>query len=162
MTYRQRLLVFENVGDDFRNVSDSAGSVFEGTYSSRGLAVGDYDNDGDGDVLVSNNGEPPILLRNDTRAGHGWVGLRLVATDSNPAAAGAILSWKAGKVERSRLRTSGGSFLSSHDPREILGLGPADRVDTIEIRWPSGTVDVLEDVAAGQYHEVVEGRGIAE
>ena len=162
VTYRQRLLLFENTGNDFRNVSEGAGSAFEADYSSRGLAVGDYDNDGDGDVLVSNNGEPPILLRNNTQAGHGWVGLRLVPTDSNPGATGATVSWRAGDMERSRYRTSGGSFLSSHDPREILGLGVEDRAETIEIRWPSGTVDVLEDVAGGAYHNVIEGRGIEE
>ena len=113
-------------------------------------------------MLVSNNGEPPILLRNNTQAGHGWVGLRLVPTDSNPGATGATVSWRAGDMERSRYRASGGSFLSSHDPREILGLGVEDRAETIEIRWPSGTVDVLEDVAGGAYHNVIEGRGIEE
>ena len=160
VTYRQQLLLFENTGGDFLNVSRTAGKVFEGKYSSRGLAVGDYDNDGDGDVLVSNNGEAPILLRNDTEAVNGWIGLRLVASDSNPFAAGAIVSWKAGGEERSRFRISGGSYLSSHDPRELLGLGDADRAEWIEIRWPSGTVDRLKDVAAGQYFDVVEGSGI--
>ena len=162
VTYRQRLLLFENTGNDFRNVSEGAGSAFEADYTSRGLAVGDYDNDGDGDVIVSNNGEPPILLRNDTQAGHGWVGLNLVPTDSNPGATGATVSWRAGDMERSRYRASGGSYLSSHDPRELLGLGAAGRAETIEIRWPSGTVDVLEDVAGGAYHNVIEGRGIEE
>lgn len=161
VTYRQQLLLFENTGEDLLNISRNAGKVFEGKYSSRGLAVGDFDNDGDGDVLVSNNGEAPILLRNDTETGNGWIGLRLVASESNPFAAGAIVSWKAGTGERSRFRASGGSYLSSHDPRELLGLGLANRAEWIEVRWPSGTVDRLEDVPAGRYLDVVEGRGMA-
>ena len=161
VTYRQQLLLFENTGEDFLNISGYAGKVFEGTYSSRGLAVGDYDNDGDGDVLVSNNGDAPILLRNDSETDNGWIGLRLVPSASNSFAAGAIVSWKAGGEERSRFRSSGGSYLSSHDPRELLGLGTADRAEWIEIRWPSGTVDRLEDVAAGRYFDVAEGLGIA-
>ena len=69
VSYKQALLLFENTGEDFSNVSATGGSAFEGKYASRGLAVGDFDNDGDGDVLVSNNGEPPLLLRNETDRG---------------------------------------------------------------------------------------------
>ena len=160
VSYKQELLLFENRGADFANVSDTAGSVFEGEYPARGLAVGDYDNDGDGDVLVSNNGAAPLLLRNDTERRNQWVGLRLMATESNPEGVGAVIAWKAGGLERSRLRTSGGSYLSSHDRREILGLGPASDAEWIEIRWPSGTVDRLEGVTPGKYHAVREGAGI--
>ena len=161
VSYKQELLLFENTGTDFSNVSDSAGGAFESEYASRGLAVGDYDNDGDGDVLVSNNGAAPLLLRNDTARGNNWIGLRLVATRSNPEAVGAVVSWSAGGTERSRFRTSGGSFLSSHDPREIVGLGAASQAEWIEIRWPGGTVDRLEEVPAGDYIEIREGEGIA-
>ena len=160
VSYRQELLLFENRGTDFENVSDTAGSVFKEEYSARGLAVGDYDNDGDGDVLVSNNGAAPLLLRNDTERGNQWVGLRLIATDSNPEGVGAVVAWKAGGVEHSRFRTSGGSYLSSHDRREILGLGAAASAEWIEIRWPGGAVDRLEDVAPGTYHTVREGTGV--
>ncbi len=162
VSYKQELLLFENTGSDFLNVSDSAGEVFNGEYASRGLAVGDYDNDGDGDVLVSNNGAAPLLLRNGTARGNNWIGLRLVATRSNPEAYGAVVSWSAGGTERSRFRTSGGSFLSSHDPREILGLGAASEAEWIEVRWPGGPVDRLEGVAAGDYLEIREGEGIAD
>ena len=157
VSYKQELLLFENTGKDFLNVSSTAGEVFVGEYASRGLAVGDYDNDGDGDVLVSNNGGAPLLLRNATARGNNWIGLRLVATGSNAEAIGAVVSWSAGGTERSRFRTSGGSYLSSHDPREILGLGAASGAEWIEIRWPGGTVDRLEGVAAGQYIEIREG-----
>ena len=161
VSYKQELLLFENRGADFANVSDTAGSVFEGEYAARGLAVGDYDNDGDGDVLVSNNGAAPLLLRNDTERRNQWVGLRLMATESNPEGVGAVIAWKAGGIERSRLRTSGGSYLSSHDRREILGLGSAPDAEWIEIRWPSGAIDRLEGVTPGKYHAVREGVGIA-
>ena len=160
VSYRQELLLFENQAADFENVSDTAGSVFKEEYAARGLAVGDYDNDGDGDVLVSNNGAAPLLLRNDTERGNRWVGLRLIATESNPEGVGAVVAWKAGGVERSRFRTGGGSYLSSHDRREILGLGTAASAEWIEIRWPGGTVDRLEDVAPGAYHTVREGAGV--
>ncbi len=157
VSYKQALLLFENTGEDFSNVSATGGSAFEGKYASRGLAVGDFDNDGDGDVLVSNNGEPPLLLRNETDRGNHWIGLRLIATGSNAEAVGAVISWQAGGVERSRFRASGGSYLSSHDPREILGLGPASAAEWIEIRWPSGTVDRIEGVPAGSYLSIREG-----
>ena len=155
---KQELLLFENRGANVANVSDTAGSVFEGEYPARGLAVGDYD--GDGDVLVSNSGAAPLLLRNDTERRTQWVGLHLMATESNPEGVGAVIAWKAGGLERSRLRTSGGSYLASHDRREILGLGPASDAEWIEIRWPSGTVDRLEGVTPGKYHAVRDGAGI--
>ncbi len=159
VTYRQRLILLENTGQDFANVSESAGSVFAEEHSSRGLAVGDYDNDGDTDVLVANNGGAPLLLRNDTEPVNAWAGLRLVARRSSSAAVGAVIAWKAGDVERTRFRAGGGSFLSSHDPRVILGLGSAQRAEWIEIRWPSGTVDRLEAPRSGRYVTVREGLG---
>ena len=159
VTYRQELLLFENEGKDMRNVSSTAGSAFQERYSARGLAIGDYDNDGDIDVLVSTNGGPPLLLRNVTSRGNHWVGLRLVATRSNAEAAGAEINWSAGGTQRSRYRASGGSYLSSHDPRELLGLGSASSADWVEVRWPSGTVSRLESVGAGSYVTVREGDG---
>ena len=159
VTYRQELLLFENEGNDMRNVSSTAGSSFQERYSARGLAIGDYDNDGDIDVLVSTNGGPPLLLRNVTSRGNHWVGLRLVATRSNAKAAGAEINWSAGGTQRSRYRASGGSYLSSHDPRELLGLGSASSADWVEVRWPSGTVSRLESVRAGSYVTVREGDG---
>ena len=160
VSYRQELLLFENLGADYLNVSSTAGEAFASEFSARGLAVGDYDNDGDGDVLVSNNGGAPLLLRNETARGNNWIGLRLSPADSNPEAIGAMLSWRAGGLVRSRFRTSGGSYLSSHDPREILGLGTASEAEWIEVRWPDGTLDRLEGVAAGQYLAIREGEGL--
>ena len=122
--------------------------------------MGDFDNDGDLDVLISNNGEAPVLLRNDGGNRNNWLGLQLVATRSNPAAAGAIIAWEAGGLKRRRLKTAGGSYLSSSDPREVLGLGSASRIDSVEIRWPSGKVDKLTNLPINTYVRVVEGQGI--
>jgi hypothetical protein len=159
--YKEPLLLFENTGGAFKNVSAQSGAVFSRDFSGRGLAVGDMDNDGDLDVLVSNNGEAPLLLRNDNGNRQNWLGLQLIATRSNPAAVGAIISWQAGGVKRSRLKTGGGSYLASSDPREILGLGTASKIDSVEIRWPSGRVDKLTNLPVNTYLKVVEGEGAA-
>lgn len=157
--YKEPLLLFENTGKGFKDVSATSGAVFSKNFSGRGMAIGDFDNDGDLDVLTSNNGEAPLLLRNQGGNKNNWIGLNLVATKSNSAAVGAVITWQAGGVKRSRLRTGGGSYLSSHDPREILGLGTATKIDSIEIRWPSGTVDKLTNIPLNKYTKVVEGVG---
>ncbi|MFL6274771.1 MAG: CRTAC1 family protein [Blastocatellia bacterium] len=159
VTYREPLLLFENVNGKFVNVSAQSGDIFKKDFSARGLSVGDYDNDGDLDVLIINNGEPPVLLRNEGGNRGNWLGLQLTATRSNPGAVGAIITWEAGGVRRSRLKTSGGSFLSSHDPREILGVGRAAKIDSVEIKWPSGRVDKLTNLPLNKYIKVVEGGG---
>jgi enediyne biosynthesis protein E4 len=158
--YKEPLLMFENTGRAFRNVSAQSGPVFGRDFPARGMTVGDYDNDGDADVLISNNGEAPLLLRNEGGNRNGWLGLQLVGTKSNRAGVGAIITWQAGGVRRSRLKTSGGSYLASHDQREILGAGSAGKIDGVEIRWPSGAVDKLSRLPANTYLKVVEGQGI--
>jgi hypothetical protein len=158
--YREPLLLFENTGRGYRDVSARAGAVFAKNFPARGMAVGDYDNDGDPDALVSNNGEPPLLLRNEGGNRNNWLGLQLVSTKSNPAAVGALITWQAGGVRRSRFKTAGGSYLASHDPRELLGLGTAAKVDALEIRWPSGTIDKLSNIPVNTYLKLVEGQGV--
>jgi hypothetical protein len=158
--HKEQLLLFENTGRGFKDVSASAGPVFSKMFSGRGMAIGDFDNDGDADVLTSNNGEPPLLLRNNGGNRNNWIGLQLVATKSNPAAVGATITWQAGTLKRSRLKTGGGSYLSSHDPREILGVGTATKIDYVEIRWPSGKIDRLTNPPLNTYVKVVEGLGI--
>jgi hypothetical protein len=157
--YKEPLVLFANNGGDFKNVSEKSGAVFKRDFSGRGMATGDFDNDGDLDVVVSNNGEAPVLLRNDGGNKNNWIGLTLVSTKSNSAAVGAVITWQAGALKRSRLKTGGGSFLSSHDPREILGLGSATKLDWVEIRWPSGKVDRLTNLPLNTYVKVVEGTG---
>jgi hypothetical protein len=158
--YKEPLLMFENLGTKFRDVSAQSGPVFSNSYPARGLAVGDYDNDGDLDVLISNNGEAPMLLRNDGGNRNNWVGLQLVATSSNPGAVGAVISWQVGTKKFSRLKTTGGSYLASHDPREILGAGLGGKIESVEIRWPSGKFDKLTKLPMNSYVTVVEGEGL--
>jgi hypothetical protein len=144
------------------HVSESSGDVFREKYAARGLAVGDLNNDGYPDVVVGINGGPPIVLYNNAQARNHWIGLKLIGSPSNPAAVGATIRWSAGGDVRSRLKTSGGSFLSSHDPREVLGLGKADRVDWVEIHWPkpSASLDRLTNLPIDKYVTVIEGKGV--
>jgi hypothetical protein len=160
--YKEPLLLFQGDGTRLRNISKQAGPVFEKSFPARGMALGDFDNDGRVDVLIGNNGEAPLLLRNQAGTGHHWVGLRLQGSKANRDAVGALVTWSVGGVKRSRLKTAGGSYLSSHDPREVLGLGAAKGVDWIEVKWPapSGAVERLTDVPIDRYLTVVEGKGL--
>jgi hypothetical protein len=157
--YKEPLLMFINNGSGFKNVSEQSGAPFSHDYPARGLAVGDFDNDGDLDVLISNNGGAPLLLRNDGGNRNNWLGLRLVTSKSNPGAVGTVITWKAGAITHRRLKTNGGSYLASHDPREILGAGNK-KIDSVEIRWPSGKIDKLSNLPLNVYIKVVEGEGV--
>jgi enediyne biosynthesis protein E4 len=160
--YKEPLLLFHHDGTRLRNVSKDAGPAFAKSFAARGLALGDFDNDGRLDVVVGNNGGAPLVLRNTAEAGNHWLGIRLEGAACNRDGIGAILTWTAGGMKRSRLKTSGGSYLSSHDPREVLGLGQAAKVDELVVKWPqpSGKVETFKDVAADRYIRIVEGKGI--
>ncbi len=158
--YREPLLLFENVNGRYKDVSKTSGAAFSKDWPARGLSTGDFDNDGDLDVLIINNGDAPVLLRNEVGSKNNWLGLQLVATKSNPEAVGAIITWEAGGVKRTRLKTAGGSYLSSHDPREVLGVGKAAKIDSVQIKWPSGQVEKLTDLPINKYIKVVEGQAV--
>jgi enediyne biosynthesis protein E4 len=144
-------------------VSAISGPVFSRRFPARGMAVGDYDNDGRADVLVMNNGEEPLLLRNTSGENYHWLGISLQGTTCNRDAIGARLTWSAGGVKRGRVKTGGGSYLSSHDPREIIGLGTARNVDWVEITWPqpSGRVERFTDLPRDRYVRITEGNGLS-
>ena len=133
--YREPLLLFHQENGKLREVSRDAGPAFARSYAARGLAVGDFNNDGLNDVLIGINGGAPVLLKNQSAPQNHWVGLKLEGVRCNRDAIGARIRWSAGGVVRSRLKNNGGSYLSSHDPREILGAGAA-KVDWVEITWP--------------------------
>ena len=162
--YKEPLLLFHNEGEKLANVSAQAGPVFSKMFPARGLAIGDYNNDGRTDVLIGNNGEAPVLLKNNAGEGNHWVGLRLQGTACNRDAIGAHITWSAGGVKRIRLKAGGGSYLSAHDPREVLGLGSATTIDFIEIKWPqpSGRVETFKNVPVDRYVTIVEGAGKVE
>jgi hypothetical protein len=162
VTYREPLLLFHNEdGKSMSNVSATTGPAFQDMYAARGLAVGDLNNDGYPDLVVGINGGPPLVLYNTARAENRWIGLTLKPVKSAPGAAGTLIQWSAAGVVRSRLVTAGGSYMSSHDPRQLLGLGKAARADWIEVHWPapSKQVDRVSNVASGKYFVMEEGKG---
>ena len=153
--YREPLLYLENVNGRYRDRSRRSGAVFSRTFSARGLATGDLDNDGDPDLLITDNGGPPVLLLNRGGNRNRWVGLDLVSRHGHTPV-GAVITWSAGGVERRRLKRAGGSYLSSSDPREILGLGSTGALDWVEIQWPSGAKTKLTDLQPNRYHKITE------
>jgi len=158
--YRQPILLLHNfAGTKMENVSAKAGPAFSQRYSSRGLAVGDLNNDGYPDVVFTENGGPVHILMNTASSGNNWLGLTLRPKTTNPDAVGAVIRWSvAGKVF-STLKTAGGSFLSSHDPREILGAGK-NQIDWVEVAWPrpSRQLDRINKPKMNRYVTVVEGQ----
>jgi enediyne biosynthesis protein E4 len=160
--YEEPLLLFRNQSDKLVNVSDKAGPIFKKDFPARGLALGDYNNDGRPDIVIVNNGKPPLLLRNNVRNDNHWAGLRLQGVTCNRDAIGAIITWSAGGIRKSKLKPGGGSYLSYHDQRETLGLGKATKLDWVEIKWPapSGKVEKFTDVPIDKYITIVEGKGI--
>jgi enediyne biosynthesis protein E4 len=159
--YKEPLLLFRHEGKKLTDVSAKAGPAFQKMFPARGLAVGDYDNDGRVDVLVGNNGAAPVLLKNNAGEGNHWMGLTLQGTGCNRDAVGATIAWSVNGTKRSRYKSNGGSYLSSHDMREVLGLGTATKVDWLEIKWPppSGRVERFTDVPIDRYVRIVEGKG---
>ena len=160
VTYREPLLLFHNAGKEFKDVSAESGPVFSKHFSARGLALGDFNNDGAVDVLVALNDGPPILLRNNIGKQNHWLGVRLNGKKSNPDGIGAKITYQVGGVKHSRTKVGGGSFLSSHDPRVVLGLGQA-KLEWLEVKWPqpSGLVERFTDLPVDRYITVVEGTG---
>ncbi len=158
VTYKEPLLLFENREGRFRDVSAQAGPVFARKFPARGLALGDFDNDGRSDAAILNLDEPPLLLRNRAGEGNRWIGLKLVGRTSNRDAVGARVSWSVDGVRRTRHLNGGGSYLSAHDPRLILGLGSKGKLDWVEIEWPlpSSTVQRLTDLTVNQYVTIEE------
>ena len=162
VTYREPLLLFHNEAGQLKHIGPAAGPVFERSLAARGMATGDFNNDGAVDVLVAVNDGPPVLLKNSAAAGNHWLGVQLVGKTANPDAIGAKLAWQAGDLRRERLKVGGGSYLSSHDPREVLGIGKRTKIDRLEIHWPkpSSRVETFTQLPLDRYITIVEGEGI--
>jgi hypothetical protein len=158
--HRSPRLVFRNAaGGRFENVTAASGDAAV-PHSSRGAAFGDVDNDGDVDVLIMNMNEPPTLLRNEYAGGNHWIELRLEGTKSNRAAIGATAIVTAGGRQQARAVLSQSSYYSHDDVRLHFGLGTRTTAERIEIHWPSGAVERLENVAGDRVVAVKEGSGI--
>jgi hypothetical protein len=162
-TFRQTPLLFRNDGRGrFQDVTKLAGAAMQKTYVGRGLALADYDNDGRPDLYLADSGGPSVLLHNESKSTNNWIRLQLVGTKSNRDAIGAKVTVRAGGRVLVRFREGGGSYLSAHDPRLLIGIGSATQVDSIEVRWPSGTVERLGALDAGKSYRLVEGTQRAE
>jgi len=161
-SYANPRLVYRNLGGGkFEDVSHLAGPGVAAKHSSRGAAFGDFDNDGDVDVLVMNMDEPPSLLRNDLPSGNRWIKVKLQGTRSNRSGLGSTVVVHAGGRTQSAPLLSQSSFLSLNDPRLHFGLGDAAAAEKIVVRWASGDVEEFAGAAANSLVLLVEGAGKA-
>jgi enediyne biosynthesis protein E4 len=160
MPYKTPRVVFRNLGNGrFEELISEAGPGVETPHSSRGCAFGDFDNDGDVDMLIVNQNEPPSLLRNDVTGGHHWLKIKLTGVKSNRSAIGARVTVRYGGKLQAQEVLGQSSYLSVSDRRLHFGLGGAAAAD-IEVRWPLGLVEKFPAVAADHLVHVTEGAGI--
>ena len=153
-------LVFRNLGDGrFEELIEEAGSGVSAAHASRGCAFGDFDNDGDMDVLVMNMNEPPSLLRNDVSGGHHWLKVLLIGVQTNRSAIGARVVARYGKHQQVQEVLAQSSFYSVNDRRLHFGLG-AEKSADLTVRWTNGTTESIPNVAADQLIVIREGKGI--
>ncbi|MGB6668612.1 MAG: CRTAC1 family protein [Candidatus Acidiferrum sp.] len=165
--YAQQKILYRNLRDGhFEDVSSQGGPGIMVPAPSRGAAFGDFDNDGDIDVVVNTINDFPQLLRCDSRIGNNWLKIKTIGTKSNRSGIGARLRCvthppgEAKPHQQIDEVRSGGSYISQNDLRVHFGIGKAEKVELLEIRWPSGAVDTLKDVKPNQMIVVKEGSGI--
>ena len=159
--YAQPPQLFLNGGaGKFRDVAAEAGGGFSQPKVGRGLACGDFDRDGDVDLLVSTNSGPAFLYRNDQTAGNRSLRFRLTGTQSNRDAIGAVVRIFYAGNQQSRLVKGGSSYLSQSELPVTFGLGKRDRIERAVIQWPSGRTEEFKDLVAGRAYQCVEGKGI--
>lgn len=159
--YRQPKNLFMNQRDGtFCDAAQQAGPALQEPRVSRGLAVADLFNDGNMDIVVSDIDGGPMILRNQGISGNHWVSFELAGTKSNRLALGTRVTIVAGGVTQTDEVRSGGSYLSQNDLRLHFGIGKATKIDSVEVRWPSGAVDKLTNLAADRFYSVLEGSGV--
>jgi hypothetical protein len=154
--YREPMLLARNTGKDFVDVSADSGAVFHQSWVARGLAIGDLDNDGRLDAVVTTNDGPAYVLHNETQTANHWILLKLVGHKSNRDGIGAAVEIVTANGPQFATVTTASSYLSSGDKRVHFGLGNASSIQEIEIRWPSGIVQKLKDVKADQILQIDE------
>lgn len=151
LSYKQNCQFFANTGEGkFRDISEKVGTFFINPVVARGTAIGDYDNDGDVDILVSCSNDSPVLLRNDTHIRNNWLRIELIGTKSNRDGIGSKVKIKAGDITLVNEVTCGGSYASGSELVLHFGLGTSSEVDSIEVKWQSGLVQRLENVSVNQ------------
>ena len=156
LRYREPMALIRNTGKGFVDVSADSGSVFQKPWVARGLAIGDIDNDGRIDAVVTTNDGALNILHNETATSNHWITLKLVGHQSNRDAIGAEVRVKSSIGLQMETVSTGGSYLSSSDKRVHFGLGTDTKAASIEIHWPSGIVQTLRDIAADQILQVDE------
>ena len=156
LRYREPMLLARNTGKGFVDVSQSSGEVFNRSWVARGLAIGDLDNDGRLDAVVTTNDGPAYVLRNETPSANHWLLLRLVGHKSNRDAIGASVKLVTASGQQFATVSTASSYLSSGDKRVHFGIGKESSVESIEIRWPSGIVQTLKNIPADQVLQIDE------
>lgn len=157
--FRQTAQLFHNDGKAvYSDTSAQLGEYGKTPYLGRGVAFGDYDNDGDTDMVVINNGGPAVLLRNENPHRHHWIGVRCVGTRQNRSGLGVRITVEAGGRSQSRETRTASSYLSSCDPRVLVGLGTADRVEKLTVRWPGGQTQEFVNPPVDRYLTATEGK----
>lgn len=158
--YRSPRVLFRNLGTGrFEELGSQTGPGVSALHCSRGCAFGDFDNDGDVDILIVNLNEPPSLLRNDVTGNNHWIKVKLTGAKSNRSAIGARVTVRYNGIEQTREVMSQSSYLSANDPRLHFGIGSAARVD-LEVRWPLGVIEKFTGVPSDRLVCVTEGTGI--
>ncbi|MYB50655.1 MAG: CRTAC1 family protein, partial [Acidobacteriia bacterium] len=153
--------LFRNMRDgSFANVTNECGSGLTTPHSSRGCAFGDFDNDGDMDILVMNMNEPPSLIRADVSTGNHWLKVKLFGVESNRTAIGARVDVQAGGRTQAQEVHSQTSYYSVNDFRLHFGLGSNSRADELSVRWPNGKRETFRDLPADRLLHIEEGGGI--
>ena len=156
-----RLLYHNNSNGTFSDISENAGPGITATTSGRGLAVGDFRNDGQLSVVINNMNAKPSLLVNSLRSGNHWIAFKTVGTRSNRDGIGAKITVKAGKRTLVDEVRSGSSYISQNDMRVHFGLGSATKIDYVQVRWPSGLVERFDKLPPDAIHVLKEGTGEA-
>ncbi|MCI0662042.1 MAG: CRTAC1 family protein, partial [Acidobacteria bacterium] len=159
--YPQRKVLYKNLRNgNFKDITEQVGGILLEPTASRGCAFGDFDNDGDIDIVINPVNDYPVLLRTGSTTNNNWISIKVIGSKSNRTGVGArIKVMTEGKTQINEVR-SGGSYYSQNDLRVLFGLGKEAKVKSIEVQWPSGAVDSVNDVAVNQVIYIKEGAGL--